>query len=115
MARIWSSGFELQSVTSGIEWDTTTNSPAIDLSIKRSGLASLRANPTATTSFIHHVFAASDNNNNTFVRFYLYITNSTDALDTIFALRGSLLPADIATIRLNSDRTLELWSSSAVE
>ena len=44
MARLWSSGFELQSVTSGVEWDTTTGLPTIDTTTKRSGAASLNSN-----------------------------------------------------------------------
>ena len=41
MARIYSSGFELQSVTTGVEADAITGSPTIDTTAKRSGAVSL--------------------------------------------------------------------------
>lgn len=109
-ARLYSTGFELQSVTSGVEWDTTTNSPTIATAIKRSGAASLRCNPTATTAYIRHTYVSTGSTVDFFFRFYLYITASTDALDTIFLLYDGVSAGwSVASIRLNSDRTLELW------
>lgn len=54
MARLWSCGFELQSATSGVEWDTTVGSPAISTTTVRSGGASLRCNPTAAAAYGQH-------------------------------------------------------------
>lgn len=57
MARLWSAGFELQSATAGVEFDTAVGTaPTISTSTVRSGAASLRCNPTAATSYIQHRF-----------------------------------------------------------
>lgn len=51
--RLWSSGFELQSVTSGMEWDSITAAEiSIDTTTKRSGAASIKTAPTAFPSLI---------------------------------------------------------------
>ena len=107
--RLWDTGCELQSVTSGVEWDTTTGSPTIDTTTKRSGAASLRCNPSAATAFVRHNIGGTVGTNNFYFRFYLYIVTSTDALDTIFMVRDDFPSANM-TIRLNSNRTLELWN-----
>lgn len=114
MARLWSCGFELQSATSGMEWDTTTNSPTIDTTTKRSGAASLRCNPTATTAYISHAVKATAPTSDLYIRFYLYIHSSTNALDSILLLRDSSEGSNYASIRLNSNRTLELWNEAVV-
>src|SRR3990167_2376929 len=107
--RLWMSDEELQSVASRMEWDTTTGSPTINTTTKRSGVASLRCNPTATTAFVQHQYLAANPTVNTFVRFYLYITTATDALDTIFRLRDSGAGFNAVAVKMNSNRTLELW------
>lgn len=116
MARLWSCGFELQSVTNGMEWDTTTGSPTIDTTTKRSGAASLRCNPTATTAYITHDYFTypAFGDLTLYYRFYLYIATSTDALDSIFVLRDDGNSAYIS-IRLNSNRTLELWKDYSTD
>lgn len=59
--RLWSSGFELQSVTSGIEWDSITAvDVSIDTTIKRSGAASIKTAPTGFPSFIKHAFRSAN-------------------------------------------------------
>lgn len=109
MARLWSCGFELQSVTSGVEWDTTTNSPTISTTIKRSGAAALRCNPSATTALLTYEFNIDGGSAvDLYFRAYVYITTATDALDSIMRVRSTANEAT-ASIRMNSDRTLELW------
>jgi len=108
MARLWSCGFELQSATSGVEWDTSTGGVSIDTTTKRSGAASFRCNPTAATKYITHQFTI-DGTKNLYFRFYLRIATSTNALDTIFVVKDGWYPTNMIGIRLNSDRTLELW------
>lgn len=112
MARIWSCGFELQSTTSLVEWDTTTGSPTISTTIKRSGQASLRCNPSATTAYISHQFKPpieSSPNDKVYIRFYLYIASAPAALTQIMIGRDTNWPVNRVGIRLNANRTLELW------
>src|SRR3990167_1415183 len=101
MARIWSTGFELQSVTSEVEWDTTTGSPTINTTTKRSGAAALRCNPTATTAYIKHS-VRSDSTVKIFARFYLRIAAAPSGLIPIFQWLDSGLTS-AHSIRLNAD------------
>lgn len=76
MARLWSSGAELQSTTNGVEWDTTTvtsGGVAIDTTTKRSGAASLKFTSSASASnYIEHLFSSSEVV--AFSRVYVYFT-----------------------------------------
>ena len=109
MARRWSTGFELQSVTNGMEWDTTVGSPTINTTIKRSGNASLRCNPTNSNAYLSYRYDSLFNTKDVYIRFYLYIATSTNALDIICMIREATFSTNICSIRLNSNRTLELW------
>ena len=109
MARLWSSGVELQSATSGMEWDTSTGTVSISTAIKRSGAASLRANPTVGTGYITHRFRA-DSTVRTFVRFYLYI--ATTPLINTYILRHGDGSGFGYQLRLNTDRTLAIYDET---
>jgi len=113
MARLWSSGFELQSVTNAVEWGATIGSPTIDTTTKRSGAASLRCNPTAATAYIRHKFVATPSapsgGGNFFARFYLRIASSTGGMETIARFYSDLSGALVVGLNLNSNNTLELW------
>lgn len=88
MARLWSCGFELQTVGSGgvgVEWDTTTGSPSINTTTVRSGAASLRCNPTAATSFIQHAIQASDVATRVYLRAYVRIATLPSAKTMILS------------------------------
>lgn len=59
MARLYTSGFELQSATAGMEYlSNNGTTPTISTTTVRSGAAALRFNPTAATSFIQITYAA---------------------------------------------------------
>jgi hypothetical protein len=119
MARIWSTGFENQSVTGGVELETIINSPTINTATTaaihgggNAGLASLRTNPTSTTASFRQPLASSSFLSQTlYARFYLYIASSTGALVPIF--RFTATSTDRMSVRLNSNNTLELWNGSA--
>jgi len=113
MSRLFSSGFELQSVSNGIEWDTTTGSPTINTTIKRSGSASLRSSVIGAQAYITHQYAATAGITNSYYRFYLYVHTATDELDTIFLLNSAVTSTDIVSIKLNTNRTLELWKEGS--
>jgi RHS repeat-associated protein len=104
-ARLWSSGFELQSLSAGMEWDTVTGSPSISTATKRSGAATLRCAPSASTAFVTKQIASNDTNQTFFYRFYVRIDTAPAALSTIFKLGGL---GDFA-IKLNTNRTFEVW------
>jgi hypothetical protein len=107
MARLWSTGFELQSITAGVEVGAVTGSPTINTSIKRSGAASLRVNPTASTAYIQQTVSPTGGDGKRYIRVYVYIATATDALDSIIVLRENTI--NLCSIRMNANRTLEFW------
>ena len=110
MSRLWSSGFELQSVTSGDEFDTVNGSPTIDTTTKRSGAASLRVNVSSSTASIYHQFSADFvETDDIFVRFYLRIATAPGTLTSICQLWDDNPANARLSVRLNANRTLELW------
>lgn len=108
MARLWSSGFELQSTTSGVEWDTTTGSPSISTATHNvGGLASLRCNPTAATAYIRHTLRV-DSTGKVFARFYVYIASLPSGDTKIFQFVDSV-PDPYVSLRITSTGTLKAW------
>jgi hypothetical protein len=115
MARLWTSGFELQSATAAVEWQVVGGSPAISTSIKRSGAASLQISGLAsgTPKFVLQRV------NTTFsayvVRFYLYYVTLPSAENTIFTfVNGITITAPSLNIRLQTDGSLKLYSDATV-
>lgn len=75
MARLWSTGFELQSVTNAVEWDSSTGTGVtIDTSAHiRTGNASLKVvTSNAASNYIEHQVSATKVRLMT--RFYVYFT-----------------------------------------
>jgi hypothetical protein len=109
MALNFQSGFEFQSVVSGVEFLTVTGSPTINTTTKRSGAAALRVNPTAATAFVTtHQVVAPESSNDYHCSFYLYIATAPGASDLAIAL-GNDGTNNRISINLNSDRTIYLF------
>jgi hypothetical protein len=109
MALNFHSGFEFQSMTSGVEFATVTGSPTISTTTKYSGNAAMRCNPTAATAFVTtHEVVAPESTNNYFCSFRLYIATAPGANDLGIAL-GNDGSNNRISISLNSDRTILLF------
>jgi hypothetical protein len=107
-ARLWSSGFELQSATAGVELTAASGTMAISTSTVRSGAASFRTNPAAATGYGDIRVYASNAAPGTFARAYLYVAAAPAAETAVLIVRDSGA-TDQASIRMNPDRTLEVW------
>lgn len=113
MARLISCGLELQSVTTGVEIDTIVGSPTIDTSVFRSGLASLKVNPTAASHYASWTYRATAQAHNTYVRAYMRFAsfptaNSIAVLAIRDATNGNNLTIRVniaGTIFLNNEQT----------
>jgi len=85
VARLWSSGFELQTVGSAGggsvgEWETTVGSPSINTTTKRTGAASLRCNPTAASAYLRHsLMTGTTTSAHVYLRAYVYIATLPSA------------------------------------
>lgn len=109
--RVWVSGFELQSITADVEWTAAVNTPVIDTTTKRSGAASLEALITgsASTEGLRYQFASADTADDYYFRVYVNVATYPSTLTSIITINDSA-PSDQASIRMNTNGTLELWN-----
>lgn len=114
--RIWSSGFESNSTTANMELTTCAGTNSVQSTTKRSGTYALQINlPTAATGTCNHTWAGTAADDNVYVRFYLYYNSSPSGLPSALAniLEIHTATAVRASIRMNSNGTLELWNATA--
>lgn len=113
MARLASIGFELQTITSGVEGGDRSQAGAMSIStsITRStGIASLRMNPTASQYEWDTILPAKAT---LFGRTYIYINSMpTTANNYIFGFYKNSSGAGPFVV-LTSSGTLQLWNSSS--
>lgn len=111
MARLWTCGFELQSVTAGVEFSSTTGTaPTISTTIHRDGLASMRIHPTTAESYVEQQLLTSATVERTFHRFYLYIASLPTSTTAIYAIgQSGFFPT---YLRLSNTGTLRLYDAN---
>jgi len=106
MARLWSSGFELNSLTAGVEITSVTTMEIVT-NVVRSGTYSLSRNGTGSFQFVGYVFASSPGNGPYYARIYFNLETSAGARTRILAFRGAANTR--GTIALETNDTLTLW------
>lgn len=106
MARLYQTGFELNSATSGMEWQTSTGGFTISSTTVRSGSYAGRANPTASTRYMTHTFQ-SDTINTTYHRFYLNIATAPGATIDIWQYLDSGNTVTFS-LKMTSGRVLQM-------
>jgi len=113
MARLWSSGFELQSVVNDVEFSTVVSDAtlSINTTIKRSGEASGDVTLLDTDGYVAVYQGIPDMGADDiyYARFYLRIIEAPDAITSIACFYYNNTDVLTTSIKLNSDRTLELW------
>ncbi len=107
-ARLWSAGFELQTTTAEVEYTANVGVPSINTTTVRSGAAAFRTNPSATAIGMSYDFKAADTADNYFFRAYVRVATAPSDETQILLVRDSAA-TDQMSIRMNTDRTLELW------
>lgn len=114
MARLYSCGFELQSATAGVEWDANNGVPVINTTIKRSGAASLRVNPSNGTRFMsHQIYSTADAAAHVFIRGYFYIASAPAAMTGLICWADSAVATTgWYAVKMLTDRTLTVINSS---
>lgn len=114
MARLYSTGFELNSTTAGVEGDTYSGVTVSTTNV-RSGSYALRANAVASAPFYRtQVLSADSSTAICYFRFYLYIASATNALVQIARIVTSGNVQQM-TIRLNTDNTLQLTNNTVTQ
>lgn len=107
--RIWSTGIELATSTSNVEWDTTVGGLTVTTTQARSGNYDFLASTTVSQAqFIRHQFQ-SDNIVDIFVRTYIYLNSPPSATTStkIISYCDSTLFCG-ANVALNSNRTVSV-------
>lgn len=120
MARIWSTGFELNSTTAGVEFDSTSVSGggaiAISSSTKRSGTYALRTSNAGANGISEMLFqfASSAGNGPYYLRAYLYVVDIPSAQETIMNIQDSGQTVR-SRILINTDGSLELQDDTGTK
>ncbi len=110
-ARLWSSGFELDSLTAGMEWTAIENTGAtmsIQGTTKRSGDYALRCNPNGTNWGTVQFQSSALGGYTYYVRTYLNIHTSMSTEDAIAILGTSNYSSSVG-LALNTDDTIDLY------
>lgn len=105
MARLYNTGFEFNTNTSGMEWTTSSGGFVVQSTIKRSGGYAGRANPTASTRFMQHRFQA-DAINTTYHRFYLRIATAPASTIELWSYQDATTKA--FSLNITNGRVLEM-------
>jgi hypothetical protein len=108
-ARLFTSGFELQTTTANKEWTSFTGAGTIGTTIKRSGAASYEAN--ASNEYADIEFRAASTNP-LYVRFYLYIATVPNQIVDIFHYWDAVTNPIQELMRLDSTGHLQLWNGT---
>lgn len=111
MARIWTSGFEVNSATTNVEWGTG-GTPAIATTPVRTGSRSAQISSLSSGTAKHFSagFDVSGSGRNVvFARGYINITTLPSAANTIFSLRDTNAGVTRVGLKLNADGTLQLF------
>lgn len=112
MARLWTCGFETQSAT---EWQTTNGAPTISTSVKRTGTASLRCNPTTGVAGIAHtIFSSGQAAGRFFLRAYVRPDSYPSARTAIMGWADNTTGVTgFMCIKMQTDGTLIAGGSGA--
>lgn len=110
MARLWSSGAELNTTAANVEVTSSSGSPTIDSSTFRSGAYSFKTHGSAGGGVVYtYNFLSGDTQGVWYARAYINLIAMPPAIRTIFTFCDAAT-TDQAGIRLNTDGTLELWN-----
>lgn len=123
MARIYTKGFELNTNTAGIEWDTTSGTPTIQTGTVRSGTyaGEIPSLTSGTSKFWLLQFASADGTGPYFTRFYFRVHTSTNVNTVVFQYgndAGTTQPFNIMLLttdklRVTNNAGTQIGSDSA--
>lgn len=108
MARLWSSGFELNTVTTGVEFDIVNTNFTVQSSTVRGGSYAGSVNLSSSTGYIQSKFSGSDIATNWYFRVYLNIGSLPTANNTPLIELLSNISNLVARIDLLTNGTLIL-------
>lgn len=123
MARLFTSGFESNSTTTGVEFTTLSGSPTISGSGARSGTyqGTITSLTASTEKSFAYRFSNLDSSANTYVRFYFFITTLPNAstiiggfVDSIGNISSALKLLITGVLQISNNAGATLFSTSAL-
>ena len=106
MARLWMTGFETGSATTGIEWtDALSGTASVVSTTKRTGTYALRTNPSGSTGYIPQHIHNSSSSGSHYFRGYIYVATRPSAQCRLVQFGSSSSPAT-GGIYMNTDGTM---------
>lgn len=113
MARLWSSGFELNTTTTDVEWGAALSTPSIQTGTVRTGTYALEITSLAsgTGKGLPYTFVSANANGPYYCRFYFRYATLPTANNTILRI-GSSGPAELVNIKLSSTGVLRLFNTT---
>lgn len=112
MARLFSTGFEMNTLTGNVEFKSTGGtSPTLSSTTVRSGIRALRVNPTAQISTVFLTYSEAATEQDVYFRFYLRIATSLGATVTIMETTDNGKgKSPRVGIKMTSANVLQLWN-----
>ncbi len=112
MARLVTCGFEMNTVTTGIEFTATSGSPTISSTTVRSGTYAGRISSLASATQMRFrlQYVSSAGNGPYFARLYLRVHTAPSAANRIITMRDTGNGADRCWITLDNSSTLALFN-----
>lgn len=91
MARLWQSGFELNSIASGVEWTTPMSTPSIQTSVVRSGTYAMNITSLSSTvqKGLAHRFKSGNDNGPFFFRQYFRFDTISSGTNRIIKIQDT--------------------------
>ena len=117
MARLWSSGFELNTTSADVEWAYTSGTlPTIQTTTVRSGTYALQITSLGSTIPIDiaYTFKTPDGNGPYFFRVYLRVATRPSAENRIIDITGDNFGASEIKITLDNTGALRLRDEDGV-
>lgn len=109
MARLYTSGFEMNSLTANVEWTSIQSTPSIQGTTVRSGSYALEISSLSSGSVkgVRYQFGAANGNGPFYARMYFRYATLPSAANQVFQFLDSSVVMRTA-VELNSDGTLQL-------
>ena len=107
MARLWSSGFESNTITANVEWSSNSGSPSIQTTTVRSGTYALQINSLSgvTAKRLLYQFKSSNNLGPFYARVYVNFATFPGAENVFFMLTPNTNGSATSAIRITVNNT----------
>jgi hypothetical protein len=113
MARLWSSGFELNSITANVEWTAALSTPSIQTTTVRSGAYALQINSlaSATLKGLRYQYAAANlTARNNYYRVYVRFDTLPSAENGFIAIANDLSSTNFVKITIDNSGVVRCYT-----